>query len=216
MSEPELRLALVQGWSCTIHERILFAGQKVLRTWQERLVKMRADADQLAPDLRQPVRGAIRDMLLHAVGRWHMQDWEEERTVTLEEWVRLAPALSADEQMSAYQRESGLMSYLAHRPLGGQETKWLRPEWSAYVWAYCRVLLTQRLLSLPRAAILGVNTDAIYATIDPGWPDDGKPGQFRSKGRLSGPLPAPQTEDDLRRLKEQAERTAADGTLTGR
>jgi hypothetical protein len=216
VSEPELRLALQQGWTCTIHERLLFTGQKVLRTWQERLVKMRADAEQLAPDLRQPVRGAIRDILLHAVGRWHMQAWEEERTVTLQEWTRLAPLLSADEQMSAYQRESGLLSYLARRPLGGQETKWLRPEWSAYVWAYCRVLLARRLLSLPRAAILGVNTDAIYATSDPGWPDDGTPGQFRSKGRLGGPLPAPHTEDDLHRLKEQAERMALDGTLAGR
>lgn len=216
VTEPELRLALDQGWSCSMHERILFAGQKVLRPWRERLLRMREDAERLEPDIRSHVRGAIREMLLHAVGRWHMQGWEEERTVTLEEWERLAPTLSADEQISAYQRGNGLMSYLAERPLRGQEAKWLRPEWSAYVWAYCRVLLTRRLLELPRPAILGVNTDAIYTTLDPGWPDDGTPGQFRPKGWLSGPLPAPRTEDELHRLKEQAERTAVNGTLTGR
>ncbi|HEY7350389.1 MAG TPA: hypothetical protein VH599_18890 [Ktedonobacterales bacterium] len=215
VSEPELRLALEQGWACTIHERLLFAGQKVLRTWQERLVRMRADAERLAPNLRPLVSGAIREILLHAVGRWHMQSWEEERTLTLDEWTRLASSLSADEQMSAYQRETGVMSYVAKRPLSGRETKWLRPEWSAYVWAYCRVLLTRRLLSLPRATILGVNTDAIYVTVDPGWPDDGTPGSFRSKGVLAGPLAAPRTEEDLRRLKEVAERTTTHGTLSG-
>lgn len=212
VSEPELRLALEQGWPCTIHERLLFAGQKVLRTWQERLVKMREDAERLPPDLCPHVRGAIREILLHAVGRWHMQAWEEERTVALEEWERLAPSLTAEEQMSVYQRESGLWSYVAQRALSGKEGKWLRPEWSAYVWAYCRVLLTRRLLSLPREVLLGVNTDAIYTTLDPGWSDDGTPGQFRSKGWLAGPLPAPHTEEALHRLKEQAERMGADGT----
>ena len=213
VSEPELRLALEQGWQCAIHERLLFAGQKELRTWLERLVKMRTDADRLPPDLCPPVRGAIREILLHAVGHWHMQAWEEERTVSLEEWERLAPTLSVDEQMSGYQREGGLMSYLAQRPLAGQEIKWLRPEWSAYVWAYCRVLMTSRLLSLPRETILGCNTDAIYTTFDPGWPDDETPGQFRSKGWLAGPLPAPHTEDDLYHLKTQAERVAIDGAF---
>jgi hypothetical protein len=215
LSEPELRLALEHGWSCTIHERLLFAGEKVLRTWRERLLKMRADAEQLVPELRPHVRGAIREILLHAVGRWHKRVWEEERTVTLEEWERLASTLSVDERMSAYQREGGLMSYMAERALEGQERKWMRPEWSAYVWGYCRVLLTRRLLSLPRVAILGCNTDAIYTTLDPGWPDDGMPGQFRSKGYLGGQLPAPHSEDELHRLKEQAERMGTDGTRAG-
>lgn len=216
VSEPELRLALEHGWPCVIHERLLFTGQKVMRTWQERLVKMRADAENLAPDLRSHVRGAIREILLHAVGRWHMTGWEEERNVPLEEWLRLASRLSADEVMSAYQRESGLMSYIVRRSLTGRELLWAHPEWSAWVWAYCRVLLTRRLLSLPRAAILGCNTDAIYTTLDSAWPDDGTPGQVRSKGRLAGPLPAPHTEDDLHHLKEQAEGMVADGTGTGR
>lgn len=212
VSEPELRLALEQGWACCIHERLLFAGVKLARTWQARLVKMRADAEQLAPDLREHVKGAIREILLHSVGRWHMQGWEEERNVTPDEWARLAPRLSEEEHLSAYQRETGLIQYLARRPLSGQELQWAHPEWSAYVWALCRVLLTRRLLSLPRAAILGCNTDAIYTTMDPGWPDDGTPGQFRSKGRLAGPLPAPHTEEALHHLKEQAERMARDGT----
>lgn len=212
VSEPELRLALEEGWPCDIHERLLFGGQKVLRTWHERLLKMRNDAEQVAPDLRPHVRGAIREILLHAVGRWHMQTWEEERTGPLEEWERLAPTLSVGEQMSGYQREGGLMSYVAQRPLAGQEARWLRPEWSASIWAYCRVLLTRRLLSLPRATILGCNTDAIYTASDPHWPDDGTPGQFRSKGCLAEPLPAPHTEEALHRLKEQAERMATDGT----
>jgi hypothetical protein len=211
-SEPELRLALEQGWSCMIHERLLFTGQKVLRPWGERLLKMRADTEHLAPELRPPVRGAIREILVQAVGRWHMRAWEEERSVPLEEWKRLLPTLSVDEQMSAYHREGGLMSYVAERALEGEERKWMRPEWSAYIWASCRVLLTRRLLSLPRATILGCNTDAIYTTLDPGWPDNGQPGQFRSKGCLEGPLPAPHSEDELYRLKEKAERKATDGT----
>lgn len=216
VTEPELRLALEHGWGCVIHERLLFEGQKVLRTWQGRLVRMRAEAERLAPEVREYVQGAIREILLDAVGRWHMQVWEEERTVPLEEWAQLAPTLSADEQMSAYQRPGGQMSYLAQRPLSGQELQWMRPEWASYVWAYCRVMLTRRMLSLPRAAILGCNTDAIYTTSDPAWPDDGTPGQFRSKGHLGGPLAAPHTEDELHRLKEQTERMGANGTHAGR
>ena len=83
----------------------------------------------------------MQDILLHSVGRWHRQGWEEERTVTLDAWARLAPTLSADEQMSAYQRESGPLSSVSERPLSGQEMKWILPEWS---WASCRVLLTRR------------------------------------------------------------------------
>jgi hypothetical protein len=176
---------------------------------------MRADAERLEPPLKEPVTGAIREILLHAVGRWHMQGWEEERNVPVEEWERLIPQLSAEERDSAFEGDNGLMLYIAQRPLSGSEVRWMRPEWSAYVWAYCRVLLTRRLLSLPRTAILGCNTDAIYTTFDPTWSDDGTPGQFRSKGHLSGPLASPRNEEDLRRLKEQAERTAAHGALAG-
>src|SRR5581483_8495349 len=63
VSEPELRLALDQGWSCVIHERLLFTGQKVLRTWRERLLHMREDAERLEPEIRPHVRSAIREML---------------------------------------------------------------------------------------------------------------------------------------------------------
>src|SRR5437870_1138919 len=78
------------------------------------------------------------------------------------------------------------------------------PEWSAAIWARCRYRLAKALLSVPRDTLLGCCVDALYLTTDPGWEETGKVGEFRVKGRLAGPLPAPRTLADLHRMSDEA------------
>jgi hypothetical protein len=90
-----------------------------------------------------------------------------------------------------------------------------RPEWSSQVWARTRARLllhqdydTKRFvgaLTLPYEDVVAFRLDAMLLTRDPGWPDHGRPGTFRVKGRIDEPVPWPQGEDDFAALKQQLE-----------
>lgn len=91
------------------------------------------------------------------------------------------------------------------------------PEWAARIWARERTrLLTHRdgtgVLGLPGAMVAGFGGDAIYLTGDPGWPYEGRPGQWRVKGVTPGPLTVAPGVGALDRFR--ALRKAADGPDT--
>jgi hypothetical protein len=74
------------------------------------------------------------------------------------------------------------------------------PEWAAAIWSRCRARLLAGphtagagsprtgVLSLPDDHVAGFRGDALYLTEDPGWPNDGRPGQWRVKSTMSGPV----------------------------
>src|SRR5260221_684717 len=60
------------------------------------------------------------------------------------------------------------------------------PEWSSTIWARARARLLSApsstgALSLDSSQVVAFSTDAIYATCDPHWPDDGTVGRWRLK-----------------------------------
>jgi hypothetical protein len=88
---------------------------------------------------------------------------------------------------------------------------YVRPEWSSQIWGRTRArLLLHRdysgtftgALTLPYEQIVAQRLDSLLLTEDPRWPDDGKRGRFRVKGIYPGPIPWPQSGEDLSQLTE--------------
>lgn len=201
----ELLVAHRHGWAFDVHERLTwepYRGRGPLDTWAAKLVAMR---DQLtaraavgADDARacELAAAGVRSMLLHALGAFHGAGHRLTKAGELGDvpdgadgWRRAGDVhLWADDGGQAWPE-------MAH------------PEWSASVWARCRARLLDGptgtkgvragMLTMDPATLVATRTDAIYATVDPGWPDDGKPGRFRVKSARQGPLSAPQTAAEL-------------------
>jgi hypothetical protein len=190
------------GWPFTIRERLLFTKGRPLHTWAEKLIAARDNC------YREHAAAAIRNILLHTVGAFH----DTPRPTTHYGAAHEAPngvaldtlLLPDGEELYAWQLRS-------------QEppTDSAHPELSSQVWARTRAgMLLHRpygsesyigALTLPFEQIVALRLDALYSTVDPGWPDNGGPGAFRLKGHLSGPLLWPREEWELASVKEQCE-----------
>lgn len=219
-SGSELSLAARQGWAFTVHEGFHFAEGKPLNDWSATITNMYRDVeknDDISPDLRELVRGALRLLILSAIGAFAART----RPIT-----KSLPATRANEKClppDAPVRVVGdryVWSELADR--SGWSAKADHPEWSAEIWARCRArLLTSPTanpavragaLHVPPGTVLALSTDGISLGCDPGWTDDGAVGRFRLKGRAAGPVPRPVNSaenDALRRLSATALRGEA-------
>jgi hypothetical protein len=204
----ELKVVADQGWAFTVKERLLFAGHRAnpLGGWAERLVRARWLVDEaegrgeIRPEIARLARMAIRAILLHGIGAFHNRPHKASRTAALEDGesvpAECLPELVGDTWMWT-EDEPSRLPWLAH------------PEWSAAVWARCRASLLWRrngvgALWLPPRSVVAFRLDAIYATFDPGWPDDGRTaGQFRSKGMLAGPVRTPRDAAELMVLRDE-------------
>jgi hypothetical protein len=58
-------------------------------------------------------------------------------------------------------------------------------------------------LHIPAGQVVAFRTDAIYLTARHNWPYHGEPGDYLLKGHLTGPLPAPASEDELLALRDK-------------
>ncbi|MFD9685112.1 hypothetical protein ACFWXO_05050 [Kitasatospora sp. NPDC059088] len=89
------------------------------------------------------------------------------------------------------------------------------PEWAAGVWGGARAALLDMTikdgknilarvgaLHLPAGSVVALRTDAVYTTHPAEWPYRGQPGEYMTKGYLSGPVAAPRSEDELLALRE--------------
>lgn len=206
----ELKIAQDQGWPFTVRERMLFAGHKAnpLGPWADKMVRARWLIDEheakgdIRPEIARLARIAIRAILLHGIGAFHGRPHKATRTATLEEAEQipadLLPELVGDTWMWL-EDEPGRLPWLSH------------PEWSSQIWARCRAGLLWRrngvgALHLPARSVVAFRLDAIYATHNPGWPDDSRtPGQFRSKGILEGPVRTPRDAVELMALRDAME-----------
>ncbi|MER8073391.1 hypothetical protein ABTZ59_34600, partial [Streptomyces sp. NPDC094034] len=57
---------------------------------------------------------------------------------------------------------------------------------------------------VPPGTVVAFRTDALYLTQPHHWPYHGQPGDYLNKGHLTGPLPAPTTEEELLTLRDAA------------
>jgi hypothetical protein len=213
VTEPELRLAIKHNWRVEVKERLLWPDKNArpLRAWQESIVAMR---DEAARTLSEPVRGhvrrALQGFLYNAVGSMAVRDERQSVDLSPAQFIADRRDFTPDVRATLTPLDNGKFRVIKPRQKSPFRARLARYEWSAYIWARARVMLTERMLSVPRSSILGCRTDAVYLTEKPNWTDTGYCGQFVCKGFLSGKLTAPRTSEDLIKLKARAEKRGVD------
>ncbi len=222
---PELLLAERFGWRYEIRRRLLFeaAGQRgaptePLRAWRDALVELRGRVErmgeraELPPETAGLLSGALRAILLFTVGYFHRSRRSVFRVVHKDELRKVPPQF--ERTIEGY---GELRTYREVEPLSGKLKRHAHPEWSSTIWAKTRARMLHSdkfhgagvetgALTLPRGDVLAIRTDALYLARDPGWPETGKIGELRLKGRLPGPIPVPTKNPELNDLRDRAEK----------
>jgi hypothetical protein len=215
----EVDLAMRNGWTVEVTEGLTWAEGKPLDTWTKHLLwcwtqaddaerRFRDAGDHASAVVAKHVRGAFRSIILFAIGAFATRTHITSGSVPADR-PDLVP------EGAVVRREGPLLIWERHDEGGAWTEGMSHPEWSAAVWARARVRLLDGpgvsggprtgALHLDRSEVVAFRTDALYLTRDPGWPDDGKPGRFRSKGAIGEPVPAPHTLAELYLLRDRAE-----------
>jgi hypothetical protein len=195
------------GWPFTIQERILYTQGRPLRAFAEKIVAARESCTNPA------ARAALRNILLRAIGALHGNHRPATHIARSDEapdGVPLRALLLPDGTELLTWEEP------AEAPPAADCD---HPEFSSQIWAKARArLLLHRdydtkqftgALTLPFDAIVHLRLDGMLTTVDPGWPDSGRPGVLRLKGHASGPFKWPRDEDDMAALKARMDSQAA-------
>jgi len=193
-SGAELQIAYEHEWPVTIRERIHWpqssGRQRVpdpLREWKDRLVDLREYCDAASgSDIAPLVSAAIRSLIIHPLGSFHRAETRE-RHITPYDQSHTIPTASA---LDALMTEAGV-EWWRDRPLSAWARRWQHPEWSAMVWGKARARQTRRGLLVPREWLIASRTDGWWMTTDPGWEYTGKPGSYRLKRVVDGPVTPP-------------------------
>lgn len=225
----EVYAAASYDWHLTFHEAVTFTPGRPLDAWTTQLVRAReaalppvADGRSREDVVHRMVRGAVRTVLLHAIGSWHAAG-ADETTVTAS--PMMPPAGDGWGAPERLENGSVLWRRRSTKPNARRDS--LRhPEWSAQVWgrAHARMIdcptgaksLPAGMLHTPYGALVGMYGDALMLAARPAWADldDGRPGRLRVKGHICGPVAWPTTARERDALTKAAE--AAGTTCAGR
>ena len=176
----ELHVADKHGWQFETLERLAFDKCRPLRTWSEKLCE---------PALTEPdplVRRALRLIMLTTLGGMA----QSPRMVTkIARDGQTMPPASARK----VQHVDGVLSWqeTSHRSTG-----YSFRHWATAIWARQRARLLDGpgetgALYLDPLDVVAFRTDAVWSTLDPGWPDDGKVGRYRVKQATAEASPWP-------------------------
>ena len=197
----ELHLARRWGWDVQVLESLVWPTKgRPLDTWARKIADAAMDAEHNGDQL---VRSALRAVVLHAIGAFQGR----EHVVTKAAGVDEVTDLPAGATGLRWEGDAIVWGELA----GQAWPELAHPEWCAEVWARARCRLLDSpapggrvgALHVPRAQLVGLYTDAIYLTTDPGWPDDGKVGRFRREMAHVGPVRAPRSIGDLPIVRDE-------------
>ena len=186
----EIRFARRQGWAVEVLEKITWLSGRPLDIWADRLTRLYVAAKERGNDV---LAGCYRGIALHTIGRLHNLGYRDARSV-----------VQAGDDRATFDSVESIDAdgiHIKERVRVAKPADECHPEWSAAIWSRVHLRVARALLSVPRESILAVRGDALYLTdrapaIDEA--DDGAVGRLRVKGYVPGPLPAPQTWQELR------------------
>ncbi|MFJ3941770.1 hypothetical protein [Streptomyces parvus] len=207
---PEIHTALtnpITPWKIEILDGILWEDGKPLDDWAKKLKETWTNLSAQAHfqgDAQQAraahlASRAVRSILLYGIGAFAQRP----RMVTGTTPRALERDVPPDAEIIGFDDE--LITW--QKPTGFARDPNAHPEWSAAIWSAARAaLLTQRhredntyagALHTPPGTVIAFRTDALYLTQPQNWPYHHQPGDYLLKGHLTGPLPAPTTEEEL-------------------
>lgn len=190
-SEPELTLALENGWRIEVIEGWSFAKGRPLDGWAKKLIAMRErlrDSDEWIGDLNKQAPGrifaaaAVRNILNHTIGSLHVDGYEREVFVShadFKQWFQDNRDYIARGGEWGEKTEGG---YLCRAIVPSDSPMAIyMPHWSATVWALERARVAQWALRCDPRVLVKINGDAIYSTAELPFTDNRKLGQLRRK-----------------------------------
>jgi hypothetical protein len=198
--EPELRVAAACDWPFAVRERIYWPSPvrpDPVRGWVDRLVASREEVQGQPAAYggfvsARLVAGAIRNLLVGAVGGWHRRAGIDEQQ-TPHELRHTIPAEAFDLRPLPSVRAPLVWRWKQHTPLSPDLAAFEHPEWAVSVWSRSRAREAAAAIKYTDqhwGAIAALRSDSLVVTAPPDWPDDGKPGTFRPKPAEGvGPLP---------------------------
>ncbi|WP_435613692.1 hypothetical protein [Streptomyces sp. bgisy159] len=212
---PELHTALtnpIQPWKIEILDGILWEDGKPLDDWAKKLKETWTNLSAQAHfqgDAQQAraahlASRAVRSILLYGIGSFAQRP----RMVTGTTPRSAERDVPADAEIIGFDDE--LITW--QKPTGFARDPNAHPEWAAAIWSGARAaLLTQRhrdddtyvgALHTPPGTVVAFRTDALYLTQPRNWPYHHQPGDYLLRGRLSGPVTAPTSEEELLTLRD--------------
>ncbi|MEV6758265.1 hypothetical protein [Streptomyces sp. NPDC051214] len=224
---PEIHTALsnpLQPWKIEILDGILWEDGKPLDDWAKKLKDAWTNLATQSHFQQDPAQAraahlasrAVRAILLYGIGSFAQRP----RMVTGTTPRALEREVPPDAEIIGFDDE--LITW--QKPTGFSRDPNAHPEWAAAIWSGARAaLLSQRhreqdtyagALHTPPGSVIAFRTDALYLTSAHHWPYQHQPGDYLLKGHLTGPLPAPTSEEDLLALRD-AGRAALTQTTTG-
>ncbi|MGA5444289.1 hypothetical protein ACPCKW_32995 [Streptomyces griseoincarnatus] len=224
---PEIHTALanpIQPWKIEILDGILWDDGKPLDDWAKKLKEtwtnltaqahFQGDAQQARA--AHLASRAVRAILLYGIGSFAQRP----RMVTGTTPRALERDVPPDAEIIGFDNE--LITW--QKPTGFSRDPNAHPEWAAAIWSGARAaLLSQRhrdddtyagALHTPPGTVVAFRTDALYLTQPQNWPYHHQPGDYLLKGHLTGPLPAPTTEEELLTLRNAGRAARTTGQET--
>lgn len=209
----ELDLARSCGWRVTIQQRILWPETHqrpdVAKAWVGRLRNLRETQLTAGTPVAPLLAVAYRHLVIDPVGSWFGQDREEHGMLPLERIAELPTgAIPHIEQVEG----RAMVLWRRQTPISPAWLRYRHPEWAAMVWGRARARLATQALRYPLASLVALRTDGIWTTANPydialsEFTDNGKPGAWRVKSLLSGPVDWPTNEAQLVELMRLARR----------
>jgi hypothetical protein len=206
----EINLASDRGWHMEVIDGYAWAGDMPapLDVWRDKLLRLA---------LNQPAYArTVRDIIIQTIGAFHATGKDELVTVGRDALDTVPDA----SRLSLRPNTDGTYTYKARVSLPPHRLRLAHPEWSADVYAKARtrllyypqkklgrIVAAWGALTVEPAQVLALRNDAIYLSVDPQWPDDGREGAMTRRRGIAASCDAPHTWGDIKRL-----RMTADGT----
>ncbi|WP_443055390.1 hypothetical protein [Streptomyces sp. NBC_00258] len=212
---PEVHAALnnpIQPWKVEILDGILWEAGKPLTDWARKLKDTWANLaaqEHFQGDERNKrpahlASRAVRAILLYGIGSFAQRP----RMVTGTTPRSMERDVPADAEIIGF--DDNVITW--QQPTGFAWDPNAHPEWAATIWSGARAaLLTQYhrdedtyagALHAAPGSVAAFRTDAVYLTSAQNWPHRQQPGDYLLKGHLTGPLTAPDSEENLLALRD--------------
>lgn len=190
----EIRLARQLGWWVLVEEKIVWPEDRPLDLWSTLLGRLYVRAKEAGND---DLAGCYRAICLHTIGRMHNLGYRTEDVEVSDGDLR------ATVENVRGVTDTGVV--IAQRRATNKPPQHIHPEWSAAIWSRARLRIARAALSLPPDALHAIYGDAIYTSLTgvdgrEGWRDDGSVGRLRLNGSWTGPMSAPCTWSDLKKI----------------
>jgi hypothetical protein len=191
-SGAELMLANTHGYRCEVQQAYVWPNRaKPLAAWADKLIRERERVATLplGPGVVDAVRGALRGLVIQAVGMMHGRPPGRQ----------CIAGTPAEIPPDAYQikRDGDVWRYtMAGEPAAGSI---VRPEWSTRIWSLARYRLASQMIAQPRP-VIACALDGFYVAGEPHVAaETGRAGEWRQAGRWSN-VPALENLGDLYRV----------------